>query len=433
MSNTQEQGDDFASRLFENTDHRPLSDRLNRSCYCKTLDSDRFKQQLAAALDKYDIAINIENLFAKTAVFVNQTQFDNMRGAIDAIEALVKLAEYQRRVTESAPFTVGFGQDLAGLFMGYDFHLDGDTAKLIEVNTNAGGAFINALLQKSQIDCCRPSALSLDQEFEGFIDKIIAIFTHEFRLFDADKPLTSIAIVDENPTGQGLYAEFILAKQVLEGRGIQAHIAAPEQLSIVDGKLCIGTQVVDMVYNRTTDFYLEHPHNTTLRRALEENLAAISPNPYHHALYANKRNLAMMADGQLLAELGLPEGYRSILSQVIPKTHLVTPENSDTLWRTRKGLFFKPTTSYGSKAVYRGDKLTKRVWGEIQQGDYIAQEWVSPGCRGVLVDGIAQDLKMDFRAYTYRGEILLLCARLYQGQTTNMRTSGGGFAPVTLV
>jgi hypothetical protein len=40
---------------------------------------------------------------------------------------------------------------------------------------------------------------------------------------------------------------------------------------------------------------------------------------------------------------------------------------------------------------------------------------------------------VDIRAYVYAGEILMLAARLYQGQTTNFRTPGGGFAPVFVV
>ena len=39
--------------------------------------------------------------------------------------------------------------------MGYDFHLGAGGPKLIEVNTNAGGAFLNALLAKAQHACCR--------------------------------------------------------------------------------------------------------------------------------------------------------------------------------------------------------------------------------------------------------------------------------------
>jgi hypothetical protein len=39
-------------------------------------------------------------------------------------------------------------------------------------------------------------------------------------------------------------------------------------------------------------------------------------------------------------------------------------------------------------------------------------------------------LKYDVRCFVYAGKIQLLAARLYQGQTTNFRTPGGGFAPV---
>jgi hypothetical protein len=34
------------------------------------------------------------------------------------------------------------------------------------------------------------------------------------------------------------------------------------------------------------------------------------------------------------------------------------------------------------------------------------------------------------RNYVYDGQVQSLAARLYQGQTTNFRTPGGGFAPV---
>jgi hypothetical protein len=39
-------------------------------------------------------------------------------------------------------------------------------------------------------------------------------------------------------------------------------------------------------------------------------------------------------------------------------------------------------------------------------------------------------LKLDIRNYIYNGRVQLLAARLYEGQTTNFRTPGGGFAPV---
>lgn len=41
-----------------------------------------------------------------------------------------------------------------------------------------------------------------------------------------------------------------------------------------------------------------------------------------------------------------------------------------------------------------------------------------------------QVMKFDMRAYSYEGSAMWFAARLYQGQTTNFRTLGGGFAPV---
>tara|TARA_R110001599_G_scaffold64023_1_gene178341 strand:+ start:42643 stop:42909 length:267 start_codon:yes stop_codon:yes gene_type:complete len=54
---------------------------------------------------------------------------------------------------------------------------------------------------------------------------------------------------------------------------------------------------------------------------------------------------------------------------------------ADRWWNERRGLFFKPAAGYGSKAAYRGDKITKRVWQDILRGDYIAQHLVAPGVR----------------------------------------------------
>jgi len=112
---------------------------------------------------------------------------------------------------------------------------------------------------------------------------------------------------------------------------------------------------------------------------------------------------------------------------------VVTPENADLLWHTRKDLFFKPAAGHGSKAVYRGDKVTRGVWTEIAGGGYVAQRFAAPGERAVKIDGAAVARKMDVRLYTYGGRILLAAARLYQGQTTNFRTPGGGFASVLAV
>ena len=60
----------------------------------------------------------------------------------------------------------------------------------------------------------------------------------------------------------------------------------------------------------------------------------------------------------------------------------------------------------------------------------MAQAIVPPSARSIAIDGKIESLKVDLRCYTYAGKVQLLAARLYQGQTTNFRTPGGGFAPV---
>ena len=127
------------------------------------------------------------------------------------------------------------------------------------------------------------------------------------------------------------------------------------------------------------------------------------------------------------------EASIALIQAGVPRTEAVRREQADDFWARRRGLFFKPASGFGSRGAYRGDKLTKRVFDEILAGDYIAQAFVPPSERRVAVEGAPVDLKMDLRNYVYQGEVQLVTARLYRGQTTNFRTPGGGFAPVLAV
>jgi hypothetical protein len=155
----------------------------------------------------------------------------------------------------------------------------------------------------------------------------------------------------------------------------------------------------------------------------------LTPHPQAHALFADKRNLVRLTDPTELAALGVPDATQKILLAGIPRTEQVKPEHAERLWAERRRLFFKPTAGFGSRAAWRGDKITKRVWQEILAGDYVAQALMPPGERTDLADGTLT-FKFDLRNYVYAGQTLWTAARLYQGQTTNFRTPGGGFAPV---
>ncbi len=221
-----------------------------------------------------------------------------------------------------------------------------------------------------------------------------------------------------------------MAQRLFERNGIAAVIVDPAELNLSGGQLRYQGQVIDLVYNRLTDFSLASESLSVLRQAYESGSVVLTPNPHQYALYADKRNLVVLGNAEQLEKLGASEADIAMLVAGIPATEIVTVNKAEKLWAERKYLFFKPATGFGSRAAYRGDKLTKRVWDEILQGEYVAQQIVLPSERGILIDKEQAALKMDIRAYVYNGEIQLLTARLYQGQTTNFRTQGGGFAPV---
>jgi hypothetical protein len=258
------------------------------------------------------------------------------------------------------------------------------------------------------------------------------MFEREWRRQRGSGRPERIAIVDDSPEQQFLYPEFVETVEILERAGIKAVIVDPLDLNLVEGRLLSGSGPIDLVYNRTTDFMLEEPEHDVLRRAFEGGASVVTPNPHNHALFANKKNLVLLSDPVALREASVPEPDIAALATV-PRTVIVGSDNADALWEARRGYFFKPVSGYGSKAVYRGDKLTRTVWAGIVTGGYVAQDVAPAGRRNIYVDGRLEERKADVRLYCYEGAPLLAAARLYQGQTTNFRTPGGGFAPVYLV
>jgi hypothetical protein len=103
---------------------------------------------------------------------------------------------------------------------------------------------------------------------------------------------------------------------------------------------------------------------------------------------------------------------RDILLANIPRTELVEAADADRLWSERRRLFFKPRAGFGSRAAYRGDKLTRRVWQEILAGNYVAQSLLSPGERRISQDEREGVLKFDLRNYVYGGDVQWVAARL---------------------
>ncbi len=416
-------------------------DRLNRDCQCISVDRQELERQVAHGMQASGLAPEAfalsPQLFASVPVFMARQHVERMRQVVAAIERAVATPAWQALALGEAAETARHPMAARGVFFGYDFHLGHDGPQLIEINTNAGGALLNVLLARAQRACCKEALASLavgPYDLSALESVFVDMFREEWRLFQgaasAARPLRRIAIVDEEPTSQFLYVEFLLFRELFRRNGLEAVVCGPGELRYEGGALLHESGPVDLVYNRLTDFYLEAPQHAALRDAYLADAALLTPHPRAHALYARKSHLVRLADPAFLRELGLDEATRETLRAGVPPAIFVDPNDGERLWRERKSYFFKPIAGYGSKAAYRGDKLTKGTFAEILSRDYIAQRTVPPSERHIEIDGATVPLKMDVRNYTYAGQVQLLASRLYHGQTTNFRTAGGGFAPV---
>src|SRR3546814_3582139 len=122
------------------------------------------------------------------------------------------------------------------------------------------------------------------------------------------------------------------------------------------GQLLANDRPVDLIYNRMTDFALEEHSHEPIRRAYEAGEVVLTPNPRNHAIYADKRNLVLLSDPDMLLQLGVEAELVAVLSASIPTTLRVTPATADALWATRSKLFFKPAGGFG-----RSDEHTSEL------------------------------------------------------------------------
>ncbi len=410
---------------------------LNEACFCVSLDQAALVNALTEQLGDSELSELLKSrcahVFAARPVFVSSLRLRQVNAVIQAIEQTVSSPGWREHALDSAPPIARHDpRGARGVFFGYDFHLAEDKLGLIEINTNAGGAMLNVLLARAQRSCCSGVVgLSPGRGGSGGFEQLILdMFAQEWSASGEQRPLTRVVILDESPQAQYLYPEFLLFQRLFESAGIDCLIADPADLAFHNECLLVDGKPVDLVYNRLTDFYLEGDNCSALRSAYLADVVTVTPHPQAYALYADKRRLVDLTNARFLEEIGVDQQIRTVLAQYVPLTVPVEHRNAEHIWQNRRSLFFKPVSGFGSRGAYRGDKLTKRVWEEIIGGNYLAQSLIAPGERRTVADPQVRPMKFDLRAYAYAGEVQWNAARVYQGQTTNFRTEGGGFAPV---
>ncbi len=130
------------------------AERLNRGCFCVTLDRTALAEELDREAGRSGFAKGLTEthptLFSNVSVFVPAVTLAEMEEVVQAVEAASRLPAYRSESLSWAPQISRLDFGLAGALMGYDFHVTPSGPQLIEVNTNAGGAFLNAMSARAQ-------------------------------------------------------------------------------------------------------------------------------------------------------------------------------------------------------------------------------------------------------------------------------------------
>ncbi len=371
---------------------------------------------------------------ASTVIALEPAHFEAIQRTVSQLFQFAHSPAYQKVLDADAEPLLRHVPGNFGVFMGYDFHITPQGPRLIEVNTNAGGALLNGLHTASLCDPVRLACLCSDLLPVATLEqKITATFQAEFAAVRGTAAkLARVAIVDDRPQEQFLYPEFELFRALFALAGIEARVADTRALThAAEGGVEIDGWPVDLVYLRDTDFSLAGERTRVLRDAYLAGSVVVSPSPREHFLLADKRRMTIFSCEAALRSLGVSEETARWLATVIPETRSLADLGAEAAWRSRAEWVFKPAASFGSRAVYRGDKISRKRFEVIlQEAGYVAQRRVDPGLVTVETSEGPRAMKFDVRAYAYQDRVLLLGARVYEGQVTNLRSPGGGFSAI---
>ena len=123
---------------------------LNGDCYCRTLDGEALRRSLldSAGSSKIMFALLAQRptLFSATAVFLSPSTHEQLVAG----GRQPRKGDPQPRISgggaPASPPVAAHAFGPLGVFVAYDFHLVPDGPRLIEINSNAGGALLNVAL-----------------------------------------------------------------------------------------------------------------------------------------------------------------------------------------------------------------------------------------------------------------------------------------------
>ncbi|GAV19837.1 hypothetical protein MMIC_P0795 [Mariprofundus micogutta] len=349
-------------------------------------------------------------LASETPVSISHYEFDTMLTFARNVFQLKDNSAYLQALSAALPETALIKTAWPSVLMGYDFHLTPDGPKLIEINNNAGGLYIG---QGRWIP--QPEIAELDGTLE---QRLIEMFHSDW---------TTIAIMDEDVTGQFMYPEMQAYAELFEKDGRHVVLVSPEDLTLSDDGLFFNGKRIDAIYNRHTDFYLDTGVISDIRMAYERGQVAINPHPRSYALIGDKSRMVDWWREGLLEACIDSDAVESIRA-VTPQTRQFSEMDVEQAWEERKQWVFKPAARHGGKGVVLGKAMSRKRFESLDREDTIVQQLV-PASK-VEVEG--SSMKFDIRFYMHGEKLIALAGRVWRGQVTNFREPGSGWVSINI-
>ncbi len=194
---------------------------------------------------------------------------------------------------------------------------------------------LNAVLARAQRSCCAAmdALVPTRASVAAFEQRLVDMFRHEWRLARS-RPTTgrwpASPSSTKHPSSSTSTPSSCCSSNCSSATACARSSPTRRRCEWRDGRLWHGELAIDLVYNRLTDFYLEQPASAALREAYEQQGVVLTPHPQAHALYADKRQLALFSDAARLQALGVPEATRQLLLDHVPHTELVNAADART-------------------------------------------------------------------------------------------------------
>ncbi len=353
------------------------------------------------------------SLASEIPVPVSRAAFETMLDFSRTVFRLKDDAAYLAQLRSQLPETAHIQNEWPSVLMGFDFHLSDEGPRLIEINNNAGGLYIGGERWLPQPDI---SALI------GRLDERL------IEMFHAD--WATIAIMDEDVTGQFMYPEMKAYAELLRRDGRRVMVVSPGELLADDtGLHCNGIHI-DAIYNRHTDFYLEGEDVAHIRHAYEQGQVTVNPHPRSYALIGDKTRMVDWWTPDLL-ESCVDQSAVDRIRAVTPETHKLSDMDAEQAWRERKGWVFKPAARHGGKGVLLGKAMSRKRFEALDISETIVQRLVPASEVEVEgVDGEKNRMKFDMRLFMHGEKLIALAGRVWRGQVTNFRQPGSGWVAI---